>query len=148
VSVQDLCARADVGRSTFYTHFADREELLLSGFDDLRVELRARDPRPLGFVGGLVEHVEENRDLARRVMGRKGGPPVRQRMTRLVVELVEEDLARLAPATPIRAATARYLGGALIDLLLWRLEDRALSVPELEALFHRLSGPVLRELAA
>ena len=42
VSVLEVCERADVGRSTFYTHFADKEELLLSGFDDLRQALRTR----------------------------------------------------------------------------------------------------------
>ena len=41
VNVLDVCERADVARSTFYTHFADKEELLLSGFDDLRAALRA-----------------------------------------------------------------------------------------------------------
>src|SRR5919198_2154855 len=41
VGIRDICARATVGRSTFYTHFADKEELLFSGFDDLRSMLRA-----------------------------------------------------------------------------------------------------------
>jgi AcrR family transcriptional regulator len=145
VTVHDVCARADVGRSTFYTHFADREDLLLSGFVDLKAELRARDPRPLGFVGGLIAHVDQNRALARRVLRRRGGPPVRQRIGQLVVELLEEDLAAMElPPGLVRTATARYLGGALLDLLLWRLEGAELSGTELEALSHRLSEPALR----
>jgi Bacterial regulatory proteins, tetR family len=42
VSVQDVCAKPDVGRSTFYLQFADKEDLLLSGFDNLHASL-ARD---------------------------------------------------------------------------------------------------------
>src|SRR5687768_13088670 len=39
VSVTDVCERAEIGRSTFYVHFADKEELLLSGFDELHAAL-------------------------------------------------------------------------------------------------------------
>jgi len=39
--IRGTCERVRVGRSTFYTHFADKEELLFSGFDDLRRTLRA-----------------------------------------------------------------------------------------------------------
>ena len=145
VNVQHVCERADVGRSTFYTHFADREDLLLSGFDDLKIELRAGDPRPLGWVRGLLEHVAQNRRLARLLTARRGAPPVRKRITRLVVALIEEDLATLAPPSPTRSGAAHFLAGALVDVILWRLEDGTpLSEDELEALFQRLSAPVLQ----
>ncbi|TMA41176.1 MAG: TetR/AcrR family transcriptional regulator [Deltaproteobacteria bacterium] len=75
VGIRDVCARASVGRSTFYTHFADKEELLLSGYDDLRRMLRSvgrgDSRKPLAFTRGLFEHAHDNKRMFRALVGKR-----------------------------------------------------------------------------
>jgi AcrR family transcriptional regulator len=143
VTVSDVCERADVGRSTFYTHYVDKEDLLLSGFEDLRKSLRAmpRDAsRPLGFARGLIEHAREHEKLFRAAVGKRSGQLHHKRFRELVIRLVDEDLEPHVPAGPRRSATARYVAGAFIELLTWWLESRnPLTAAELEELVTQLT---------
>lgn len=152
ITVMDVCERADVGRSTFYAHFADKEELLVGGFEDLRKALRAQlrargtDGAPLAFAGGLLAHAEENRRVFRAIVGKHSGHVVVKRFTELVVGLVREDLQRLAPAGPAREAATHYLAGAFMQLLVWWVDSRsALEPGQVEALYQQLSRPVLAQ---
>jgi AcrR family transcriptional regulator len=147
-SVQDVCDRADVGRSTFYTHYADKEELLAGGFADLRQALRALaasggPAEPLAFTRGLFDHAFEERRLFLAVVGKKSGQLVQMGFRDLVLGLVREDLGHL-PAGPRRDALAAFVGGALVQLLQWALESRVPAGPEeADALFRELVAPVL-----
>lgn len=152
ISVQDICDRADVGRSTFYVHFSGKHELLAGGLDDLRKRLRRQRPvekraAPFAFVRGLIEHAHERRRLFRAVIGRRSGYVIQQRFRRLVIELVREDLAFVAPAGPRLDATVHYVAGALFELLIWWVDTRNQFRPaDVENLFHRLTAPVLELL--
>ncbi len=150
-TVQDVCDRADVGRSTFYTHFADKEELVGGGLEDLGRALRAQlaasgRTGPLGFSRGLIEHAHEQRRLFLAIVGKKSGHVVQRRFRELVLELVREDLATVLAAGPRRDAVVAFVAGAFIELLTWSLEARSSLAPEeLDTLFHELAEPVLAE---
>jgi AcrR family transcriptional regulator len=148
-SVQDLCDRADVGRSTFYLHFADKEEVLAGGFADLGKELRAQlarsgAPGPLAFSRGLLDHAQAHLRVFRALVGRRAAHVVQGKLRALVTELVREDLAARLPAGARREAAAAFLAGALFEVLIWSLESRPpTTAEEADALFHELAGPVL-----
>jgi AcrR family transcriptional regulator len=151
VSVQDVCARAEVGRSTFYAHFADKEDLLVSGLDNVRDglldQIRSEGPRrrPFAFVRGFIAHADGSRRLFRAVIGKRSGPAVQRRFRQVVRELLQEDLASQGLGGPAQHTTALYLTGALTELLTSWVDSRnSLSASQIEDTFVRLSDPVLR----
>jgi AcrR family transcriptional regulator len=150
VVIQDICERAGIGRSTFYTHFADKEELLVVGFDDLRRMLRQSSKAAAGgatafrFTRGLLEHAHENRRLFRALVGKRSNQTVQKRFLQLIVELTEEELADKLGEGAHREVTAHFLAGALFQLTIWWLEVRKpLHPADLDALFQRLARPVV-----
>jgi len=152
VNVQMLCERANVGRSTFYTHFADKEELLVSGFDDLRrmmIAQRAPGTGRIGFVRGLIEHAYENKRLFRALVGRRSGQVVQNRFRLLVLELTKDELEGLGVPPAQLDAVTRYVGGAFTELLIWSLDKpKPIDAAELEQLFQELTAGVLDRVSA
>lgn len=151
-NVQDLCDRANVGRSTFYTHFADKEELLIGGLGDLRKALRQQAPaaagaQPLAFARGIIEHAHEQRRLFRALLGKRSGHVVQQRFRALLLGLIKEDLAALVPSGPQLDAATHYIAGAFFELLIWWVDSRSpIPTADLEELFHRMTTPVVGTL--
>ncbi|MEP6865600.1 MAG: TetR/AcrR family transcriptional regulator [Deltaproteobacteria bacterium] len=145
VSVQSVCARSGVGRSTFYVHFADKEDLLIGGLEHVRDDLRAqRRTEAFGFVRGLVAHADASRRLFRAVIGKRSGLAVQRRFREIVGELMTEDLRAQRVAERDVAVTSRFLGGALVELLLAWVDAKELATAhEVEQRFLELAAPVV-----
>lgn len=151
VSVQDICQRANVGRSTFYLHFQSKEELLEGGLADLCETLRRHAAShdqgsrpPLAFARGLIEHVYEQRRLFRSVVGRRSGHVVRTRFREMVLTLVKEELSDALASTWHRDATIHYVTGGIVEFLAWLAEaKRAVPVSEIEKQLRHLVQSVL-----
>jgi AcrR family transcriptional regulator len=148
-SVQDVCERADVGRSTFYMHFADKEDLLLGGFEDLRKALRhqlAASPAgsPLPFAHGMIQHAYEQQRLFRALVGKRTGQVVLRRFRELVLTLVAEDLTAMLPAGLQRDVAACFIAGGFLEVLTWWLEKKpSLAPAEVARMFLELARPAL-----
>jgi AcrR family transcriptional regulator len=156
VTVQDIIDRADVGRSTFYMHYTDKDDLLRDNFAVLRslveqpVPLEAANRRRLlRFSLPLFRHIHAERRLARALFGRPGGGPVVRQVEEVLTDIVRTELAELfATDPPSRApedAVVRYVVGAYLALLDWWLDaEPVLSPEEADRIFQTLAAPGIR----
>jgi AcrR family transcriptional regulator len=157
ITVQDVLERAGVSRSTFYTHYRDKNDLFLSDAEDFfegmatalsrfgdkseRIapvqELFAHiaDVRP--FYNALVEsgRMHDVMDLGQEHFARG----IEQRLN-------EIPRARTIPSDR-RGAIAHGLAGSLFSLLAWWVQHgMTMSPKEMDKLFHRLvwTGAICR----
>ncbi|MGW0251946.1 TetR family transcriptional regulator [Nocardia goodfellowii] len=109
VTVEDITARADLGRATFYSHYTDKDDLLQQIVTDLIEDLNRRleplaDPGEVGFTGKPVlevfRHAAEERDAYRVILRGEGDGRALRRYI--------EDRTAVAAAT--FAARAKNLG--------------------------------------
>jgi AcrR family transcriptional regulator len=156
ITVQDIIDRADVGRSTFYTHYVGKDELLQDSFARLGSILEqpattgpAARPQPLTFSLPLFRHVHDQQQLARAVFSRPGRPPIRQQLDELLTGTVRAELAALLGADPVSRipleALVRYVVGACLSLLEWWLTTGTALPPEdMDRIFQTLVTPGIR----
>lgn len=144
-SIERLLARADVGRSTFYAHFRNKDALLDSALLRLEAELRAAPDRDvLPFTRAFLEHVSSQRVLHARLRGSAAGQRVLSRMRRMLVELAIEDLGKRRGSTADDALVAEHAIGSLMALTShWLAERPDLDAAAIDARYRALVLPTL-----
>ena len=153
ITIKDICAAADVGRSTFYAHYTSKDDLKRSGLDHLRRQLGARQKSvaasentaaPLGFSLAMIEHARDHQDIYRALAGGRGGALALDSIRQIVADLVRGEPglpASVPPADRVpREFVVQYVVGAYMAVLTWWLDGGAKLSPQLiDAMFRRLA---------
>ena len=162
ISVEDICERANVGRSTFYAHFTSKDDLKRSGLEHLRRELLDRhrsasasgqvSAGPLGFSLAMFEHAREQMHLYRALVGSKGGAIALGTIRRTLCEFVRGELATTeskdANGVP-REFFVQHIVGSYMAVLTWWLDGGAKLPPErMDECFQRLMGDGISSLSS
>jgi AcrR family transcriptional regulator len=134
VTIQDITDRADLRRATFYLHYRDKEELLLSALAET-FDALVQQIEPLmkaDALGGKMQletflvtfkHVEENHNLYRIILGGQGAAPIARRIRDYLAGHIQQGLTSLKPEDVPLEVLANYIAGAELALISWWLEQ-------------------------
>lgn len=149
ITVQDVLDRAGVGRSTFYAHFSNKDDLLMSDadefFESISMALSVYNDRSerVAPVHEFFKHVGEMREFFDALI-KSGKVHENLELARghfargIERRLAELPRGRGIPASD-RPALAFAHAGALLSLLTWWLDHGMRESPEhMDELFHRL----------
>jgi AcrR family transcriptional regulator len=157
VTVGDITERANLGRTTFYLHYQNKADLLLSGHDESFFkttfemttldELFADEASPK--LISIFEHARQSRELYDVVMRGEDGATLLRGMREQFANSLEMKLRRwfnerdsLIPFSIL----ANYLAGSQLALMGWWLEKRSpYSGREMAQAFQRMRRAILRD---
>jgi len=157
ITVQDILDRADVGRSTFYAHYPDKQSLMMDQIKRLIHDMSAlanhADGRPDGLLPSLelFRHVHQQRRLLQAFMWGAESEMHTRELERQVTKLIEHNIrVRITdnsnPAVPI-SVIANFVSSTFLMLLRWWFEEDMRHTPEqMDAMFEKLILPSIHSL--
>ncbi len=149
ITVQDVLDRAGVSRSTFYTHYRDKNDLFLTDaeefFEGMATALSRFGDKSerIAPVQELSAHIAEVRPFYNALVESGRMHDVMELGQEHFARGIEQRLNEIPRARTIpsdrRGAIAHGLAGSLFSLLAWWVQHgMTMSPEEMDKLFHRL----------
>ncbi|ESW82139.1 TetR family transcriptional regulator [Mesorhizobium sp. LSJC268A00] len=152
LTVEDICQKADVGRSTFYTHYAGKDELRSAALEAHLLSLSRRvsadektGNRLFEFSLPMFEHARAFRSLHKALLA-SSGDTIHDQLRERIRRAVRTELSgkRIGDAGVPLEFVVQFISGAFLSVLAWWIaEDSSLSPAQVDDLFQRMAGSAL-----
>jgi AcrR family transcriptional regulator len=159
ITVQEVIDRADVGRSTFYSHFRDKEDLFqkdwerfLDGFAQ-HIDWEKAGAGSFVPVVYLFSHLRDFQPFYKSLVRSQKTDAIFKSGVAYLSQRIETALTarrqgKPAPLIPV-PILANYLASELFALLQWWLDHDMPHAPErMDEIFHELVTPTFRTVLA
>lgn len=143
VTIEEITDRADLGRTTFYLHFKDKEELFMHAIDTICQDFIEKHENLLTMEHNpkthknihlnldefilfhIFTHARENANLYKVMLRGEGGAKASKRFSNIIKE---ETILRLSYVQGLSSKVpleifAAFFAGTLIELVTWWLEE-------------------------
>jgi len=150
ITVRQILQRAGVSRTTFYSHFRSKEDVLHSTYEGIfgvhKEQLQHdTNAKPRLFpVSEFLEHLAGARPVM--VAFRKAGlaDDLRSQFIGYSADIIECRIRDLKLSTTVQPwLAARMLAAALIESLDWWFDHESIAAAEIDAAFHLLARTVI-----
>jgi len=164
ITVQEILDRADVGRSTFYSHFHHKDELLRGGLQYLNDFLASAHIASMvvpgksfegiiTFSSAMFEHANEYRAAIRALLGSTAETVVRRHIHSLLSSIVSQgvkiEMQRRKRAQGAISAEllTHFLVSTFISVFTWWLNTKnSLAPKDIDKAYRRLVLPCLASI--
>lgn len=161
ITVQDIIDRANIGRSTFYSHFETKDELLKSSIENMMESLNEHlthvsegaEAHSLISVAELFRHVKENNRLMKALVKGKSIELYVDKVQSYLNEKIENHLRTYLmengnPSVPLPIVIS-FVSSTIIFLLRWWIDNKMQYSPEeMERYFYNLVIPSIQSVSA
>lgn len=160
VTIEEITDRADLGRTTFYLHFRDKEDLFMQAIDTIGEDFIDQHENLFSLINHpentlekiqlnlderilyhIFLHARENADLYRVMLRGEGGVKASQRITDIIKSETIKRLERI-PAINCKVPIeifAVFFAGTLTELVTWWLEeDQPYPIDEMVNFFQQM----------
>ena len=151
ITVQDILERAGIGRTTFYSHYYDKEDVHASMLEQMLEGMHQQlslkqDGQGIVPSLDLFQHIQQQPKHFRAIAGGQSGERLWEGMQTMLRKIIEQALVAASenassPSIPL-SVTAIYLSGAFLNLLKWWLKSgMPYSPEEMDQFFRQLALP-------